>query len=406
MGTTEPEAYGPDAQPVEPQSLARRIVGRVRCSGRRWLRADRARERHRRVDPHPRVAVRCRRAQAVAWTRAARTVPADAAVTMLSEGAITRTMRDTAAVLDGLARRRRFPTFSLDEVGRDPGRLRVGLCIEAVHRRRARRGLSRRLLATQRVFWKTSAITSRRRGPLRSTTPTCSAAPRDWPPRRAPSRSTSGRPPSAASSARTTSSRRRGQLVSHRARLTGTDVVRALQRQAGADSRHPKLVARWLRPVAHADDRRARPAARRVQAGLQARAAAARSPACSTRPASPRCHSRSAGPTTACRAACSSSPPTAARTCSSASARSSSSGAVGAPPPAPRLTAPFAHSTPAGGGSVSKRSSRGRACVGCTRLGRGRAARSEGCARAGRCARRLGRASRRHRRAARCARRP
>ncbi|HMK12360.1 MAG TPA: amidase [Acidimicrobiales bacterium] len=56
--------------------------------------------------------------------------PGDVAVTMLSEGAITRTIRDTAAVLDGLADSPATERLA-GEVDRDPGRLRVGLCVHA-----------------------------------------------------------------------------------------------------------------------------------------------------------------------------------------------------------------------------------------------------------------------------------
>ena len=56
--------------------------------------------------------------------------PGDTAVTMLSEGAITRTIRDTAAVLDGLAEST-APRRLVDAVGVDPGSLRVGLCLHA-----------------------------------------------------------------------------------------------------------------------------------------------------------------------------------------------------------------------------------------------------------------------------------
>jgi amidase len=47
---------------------------------------------------------------------------------MHSEGVVTRSLRDTAALLDAIgdgASRR------VDEVGRDPGRLRIGLCVRA-----------------------------------------------------------------------------------------------------------------------------------------------------------------------------------------------------------------------------------------------------------------------------------
>jgi amidase len=63
----------------------------------------------------------------------------DAAVMMLSEGVITRTLRDTAAALDGLmdvTMAGPWPAPALaaslvDELGHDPGRLRVGLCLGA-----------------------------------------------------------------------------------------------------------------------------------------------------------------------------------------------------------------------------------------------------------------------------------
>jgi amidase len=49
---------------------------------------------------------------------------------MLSEGVITRTMRDTARVVDGLTLDGNGAVLA-GEVGRDPGRLRVGLCLAA-----------------------------------------------------------------------------------------------------------------------------------------------------------------------------------------------------------------------------------------------------------------------------------
>jgi amidase len=63
----------------------------------------------------------------------------DPAVAMNTEGVVTRTVRDTAGLLDALADRSRvgpWPAPSLpgplaDEIGRDPGRLRVGVCVRA-----------------------------------------------------------------------------------------------------------------------------------------------------------------------------------------------------------------------------------------------------------------------------------
>ncbi len=128
MGTTEPEAYGPTHNPWNlgrspggssggsgaavaagfvPVAHANDIAGSIRIPASQCgvvgLKPSRGR-----VLPNR---------------------PGDAAVTMLSEGAITRTMRDTAAVLDGLADA--TPRDRLvDEVGREPGRLRIGLCLK------------------------------------------------------------------------------------------------------------------------------------------------------------------------------------------------------------------------------------------------------------------------------------
>jgi amidase len=63
----------------------------------------------------------------------------DPAVAMNTEGVITRTMRDTAALLDAFtdgSRAGPWPAPPLrgplaDEIGRDPGRLRVGVCVRA-----------------------------------------------------------------------------------------------------------------------------------------------------------------------------------------------------------------------------------------------------------------------------------
>ena len=65
--------------------------------------------------------------------------PADPAVGMNTEGVLTRTVRDTAGLLDAIADSGRtgpWPAPPLrgpltEEVGREPGRLRVGVCIGA-----------------------------------------------------------------------------------------------------------------------------------------------------------------------------------------------------------------------------------------------------------------------------------
>ena len=239
-----------DTQPVEPRSLPRRIVGRVGRGRRGRLRARRARERHRRVDPHPGLAVWSRRAQADAWSRDPES-SFDAAVTMVSEGVITRTMRDTAAAARRPRRHRgdgpwpapAFPVRSSTELGRDPGRLRIGLCLERVHRRGGRRRLR--------------AGGSRRRATARGPRPPrrggvagralrarpAGLAPRSSPPCRAPPRSTSGRPRSAETLGEDDVEPTTWSAISTGRALSGTDVVRALERQAGAVAGDLHLVA-------------------------------------------------------------------------------------------------------------------------------------------------------------------
>ena len=122
--------------------------------------------------------------------------------------------------------------------------------------------------------------------------------------------------------------RRRRRRADHvEGGLDGTGALRGrsgacTRATRGADARRPELVG-WLRPVADPDDRRAGPAARRLQARLRARSRQRVHARRSTRPDNLRCHSPSAGRPTACPAACSSSLPTVATTCSSASAHSS-----------------------------------------------------------------------------------
>ena len=138
MGTTEPEAYGPTHNPWNlerspggssggsgaavaagyvPIAHANDIAGSIRIPasqcGLVGLKPSRGR-----VIPNRAF---------------------DAAVMMLSEGVITRTMRDTAAAVEGLADLAMtgpWPAPALarplvDELGRDPGPLRIGLCLVA-----------------------------------------------------------------------------------------------------------------------------------------------------------------------------------------------------------------------------------------------------------------------------------
>ena len=64
LPTTEPHAFGAVAQPVGARPLHRRVERRVGGGGRRGHRAVRARQRRRRLDPHPGGELRAGRAQA------------------------------------------------------------------------------------------------------------------------------------------------------------------------------------------------------------------------------------------------------------------------------------------------------------------------------------------------------
>lgn len=138
MGTTEPEAYGPTRNPWDPSrspggssggaaaavaaglvpvAHANDIAGSIRIPaaqcGLVGLKPTRGR---------------------VVIGRAA-----DPVIGMYSDGVITRSVRDTAAVVDAIADRSatghwpapRLPGPLVDELGRDPGRLRVGLSVRA-----------------------------------------------------------------------------------------------------------------------------------------------------------------------------------------------------------------------------------------------------------------------------------
>ena len=151
MGTTEPDAYGPTHNPwnldhspggssggsaaavaagLVPAAHANDIAGSIRIPASQC----------------GLVGLKPTRGRVLAGR------PADPAVGMNTEGVLTRTMRDTAGLLDAITDRSQagpwpappLPGPLADEVGRDPGRLRVGVCTAGVHRCRRRRWLRRR----------------------------------------------------------------------------------------------------------------------------------------------------------------------------------------------------------------------------------------------------------------------
>jgi amidase len=138
MGTTEPDAYGPTRNPWNvarspggssggsaaavaagfvPAAHANDIAGSIRIPASQC----------------GLVGLKPTRGRVVPGRRA------DPAVGMNTEGVVTRTVRDTAALLDAICDRgRRGPWPAPDlpgslsaEVGVDPGRLRVGVCVRA-----------------------------------------------------------------------------------------------------------------------------------------------------------------------------------------------------------------------------------------------------------------------------------
>jgi amidase len=138
MGTTEPDAYGPTHNPWNlahspggssggsaaavaagfvPAAHANDIAGSIRIPASQC----------------GLVGLKPTRGRVLPGRRA------DPAVGMNTEGVVTRTIRDTAGLLDAITDRGRrgpwpapdLPGPLIAEVGRDPGRLRVGVCVEA-----------------------------------------------------------------------------------------------------------------------------------------------------------------------------------------------------------------------------------------------------------------------------------
>ena len=138
MGTTEPDAYGPTRNPWDPdRSPGGSSGGSAAAVAARLVPAAHAND----IAGSIRIpAAQCGLVglkPSRGRTLAGRAV--DPAVAMNTEGVVTRTMRDTAGLLDAMIDRRcggpwpppPLPGPLRAEVGRDPGRLRVGLCLKA-----------------------------------------------------------------------------------------------------------------------------------------------------------------------------------------------------------------------------------------------------------------------------------
>jgi amidase len=138
MGTTEPDAYGPTRNPWDPaRSPGGSSGGSAAAVAAGLVPAAHA------TDIAGSIRIPASQCGLVGLkpTRG-RVVPgraADPAIGMGTVGVLTRTVRDTAALLDAITDRSRhgpWPAPPLrgrlaTEVGRDPGRLRVGLCVKA-----------------------------------------------------------------------------------------------------------------------------------------------------------------------------------------------------------------------------------------------------------------------------------
>ena len=142
LPTTEPDGLRGHAQPVGSRPLARRVERRLGRGGGGGHGADRPRQRRRRVDPHTGQLVRPRGVEALARRVSQAPDFGDVMSGLTAELVVSRSVRDTAAVLEWMsdpppgepyvapARTRSYE----DEVGADPGRAPRGPLHQAVRR--------------------------------------------------------------------------------------------------------------------------------------------------------------------------------------------------------------------------------------------------------------------------------
>ena len=139
LPTTEPHAYGPTRNPWDTTRSTGGSSGGSAAAVAAGLVPIGARQRRRRLDPHPGQRVRAGRAQAHPGARVVGPEFGDVMGGLTCELVVSRSVRDTAAVLDAVHGMEPGDPYGapeparpyLDEVGADPGRLRIGVMTDS-----------------------------------------------------------------------------------------------------------------------------------------------------------------------------------------------------------------------------------------------------------------------------------